>query len=431
MGATPATGVDSRQAWLRLLVTVALMTIGGGGMYAAIVVLPAVQTEFGVARADASLPYTLTMIGFGFGGILLGRLADRFGVIVPVLIGTACVSAGFVIAGNAQSLWGFTIAQSVLMGALGSAATFSPLVADASLWFERRRGIAVAICASGNYLSGTIWPPVLQHFIESVGWRQTFIGAGMFCVATMLPLALLLRGRPPGLQVASTDGAAPVARAHSDTAKPRTVTPDAAMPLGLKPSTLQALLVIAGVACCVAMSMPQVHIVAYCADLGYGPARGAEMLALMLGFGIVSRLVSGVISDRIGGLRTLLLGSILQGVALLMFLPSDALVSLYVVSALFGLFQGGIVPSYAIIVRDFFPAAQAGTRVALVLTATMLGMALGGWLSGVIFDLTGSYQWAFVNGIAWNLLNAAIAVFLLRRSRPATPQAARMVPAGA
>jgi MFS family permease len=414
MPGLPATGLDSRQAWLRLLVTVVLMTIGGGGMYAAIVVLPAVQTEFGIARADASLPYTLTMIGFGFGGILMGRLADRFGVIVPALIGTACIGTGFWLAGGAQSLWGFAIAQSLLMGAFGSAATFSPLVADSSLWFERRRGIAVAICASGNYLSGTIWPPVLQHFIETVGWRQTYFGAGLFCVATMLPLAMLLRGRPPGLQVTSTNGAPPAGRAAP--VQPLPAAAGHAMPLGLSPITLQTLLVIAGVACCVAMAMPQVHIVAYCADLGYGPARGAEMLALMLGCGIVSRVVSGIISDRIGGLRTLLLGSILQGVALVMFLPSDALVSLYVVSALFGLFQGGIVPSYAIIVRDFFPAGQAGTRVALVLTATMLGMALGGWMSGALFDLTGSYQWAFINGIGWNLLNVAIAVFLLRRS---------------
>ncbi len=189
-----------------------------------------------------------------------------------------------------------------------------------------------------------------------------------------------------------------------------------ARPLGMSPGALQTVLIIAGVACCVAMSMPQVHIVAYCGDLGYGAARGAEMLAVMLGFGIISRLISGVICDRIGGLRTLLLGSVLQGIALLLFLPFDSLVSLYVISALFGLFQGGIVPAYAIIVREHFSPAEAGARVGVVLTATLLGMALGGWLSGVIFDLTGSYDAAFVNGIAWNLLNGAIALMLLHRS---------------
>jgi MFS family permease len=184
---------------------------------------------------------------------------------------------------------------------------------------------------------------------------------------------------------------------------------------GLSLNAAQALLCIAGVACCVAMSMPQVHIVAYCTDLGYGPARGAQMLSLMLACGIASRLISGAVCDRIGGLRTLVLGSALQGMALLLFLPFDALVSLYVISALFGLFQGGIVPSYAIIVREHFPPAEAGARVGTVLMCTLLGMALGGWMSGEVYDLTGSYHAAFINGVAWNLLNLSIAVGLLRR----------------
>jgi MFS family permease len=185
--------------------------------------------------------------------------------------------------------------------------------------------------------------------------------------------------------------------------------------MGLRPATALALLSIAGVSCCVAMSMPQVHIVAYCGDLGIGPARGARMLSLMLGLGVVSRLVSGWISDRIGGLRTLLLGSMLQGVALLLFLPFDGVVSLYVVSGLFGLFQGGIVPSYALIVREHFAPAEAGARVGTVLMATLFGMALGGWLSGAVFDWTGSYRAAFLNGIGWNALNLSIAGFLLYR----------------
>jgi MFS family permease len=190
-------------------------------------------------------------------------------------------------------------------------------------------------------------------------------------------------------------------------------------------SGAQGLLCVAGVACCVAMSMPQVHIVAYCGDLGYGAARGAEMLSLMLACGIVSRLISGAICDRIGGLRTLLLGSVLQGVALLLFLPFDGLVSLYLISALFGLFQGGIVPSYAIIVREYFPPAEAGARVGTVLMCTLLGMALGGWMSGKVFDLTGSYQAAFVNGIGWNLLNLAVVLLLIYRVRSAgSPQPA-------
>ena len=183
------------------------------------------------------------------------------------------------------------------------------------------------------------------------------------------------------------------------------------------PLTLQILLCIAGIGCCVAMAMPQVHIVAYCGDLGYGVARGAEMLSMMLGFGIISRIASGFIADRIGGVRTLLLGSVLQGVALFLYLWFDGLTSLYVISALFGLFQGGIVPSYAIIVREYFSPREAGTRLGLVLMATLLGMALGGWMSGLIFDLTGSYRAAFLNGLGCNLVNVSIMTWLLQRSR--------------
>jgi MFS family permease len=285
-------------------------------------------------------------------------------------------------------------------------------VADTSLWFVKRRGIAVAVCASGNYVAGAIWPPVVQHFVAAYGWRPTCIGLGVFSGVVMAGLALLMQPRPP-LAVAAAPRAAAPGRAPVQPSN---------RPFGLSLAQAQGALCVAGVACCVAMAMPQVHIVAYCGDLGYGVARGAEMLSLMLACGIVSRLVSGAICDRIGGIRTLLLGSVLQGTALLLFLPFDGLVSLYVISALFGLFQGGIVPSYAIIVREHFPPKEAGARVGTVLMCTLLGMALGGWMSGKVFDLTGSYQAAFVNGIAWNLLNGAIAGWLLWRST--RPQAA-------
>ena len=388
---------------MRLAVSLVLMTIGGSGMYSVAVVLPRIQQEFGLARGDASLPYTLTMIGFGLGGVLMGRLADRFGVVTPVVIGAIGLGAGFVAAGLAPTFWLFCAIQGGLIGLLGTSATFAPLVADTSQWFDRRRGIALAICMSGNYTAGALWPPVMQHFIDSAGWRATYIGMGVFCIASMVPLALVLRRRPP-LHAAEQAAASGVVHGSD-------------RPMGLRPGTVQALLCVAGVSCCVAMSMPQVHIVAYCGDLGFGAARGAEMLALMLGLGVVSRLVSGVISDRIGGLRTLLLGSVLQGVALLMFLPFKGLVSLYLVSGMFGLFQGGIVPAYALIVREHFSPKEAGARVGTVLMATLFGMALGGWMSGAVFDLTGSYRAAFLNGIGWNLLNVSIVLFLLYRVR--------------
>ncbi len=353
------------------------------------------------------LPYTLLMLGFGVGGVLMGRLADRFGVMWPLLIGALSLGVGYVACGMANSIVAFIAAQAVLVGLLGSAAAFAPLVADTSLWFVKRRGIAVAVCASGNYVAGAIWPPIAQHFIETVGWRQTYIGMGIFCGLAMAALALFFRARPPAL------AAAPAGATSSSTAPVR----DMMRPFGFSMGTAQGLLCVAGVACCVAMAMPQVHIVAYCGDLGYGAARGAQMLSLMLGFGVVSRLVSGAICDRIGGLRTLLLGGVLQCVALLLFLPFDGLVPLYVISALFGLFQGGLVPSYAIIVREHFPPAEAGARVGTVLMFTLFGMALGGWMSGKIFDLTGSYHAAFLNGIGWNLLNVSIAALLTFRVR--------------
>ena len=394
---------DSRYAWLRLAATLGLMTVGSAAMYVVAVVLPAVQAEFGVARADASLPYTLLMVGFGLGGVLMGKLADRFGVMVPVLIGSAGLASGFALAAQASSILGFAIVSGLLLGLLGSSATFAPLVADTSLWFVRRRGIAVAICASGNYVAGAIWPPIVQHFVDTAGWRGAYTMLAIVSAVAMPVLALALRARPPAAVAGVTRGGA--------SAQPSD------RPFGFSMNQAQALLCVAGVACCVAMSMPQVHIVAYCTDLGYGAAQGAQMLSLMLACGIASRLISGLICDRIGGVRTLLLGSALQGVALLLFLPFDGLVPLYVISALFGLFQGGIVPAYAIIVREHFPAREAGARVGAVIMATLVGMALGGWLSGWIFDLTGSYRAAFVNGIGWNLLNLSIVGWLYWRTR--------------
>jgi len=287
-----------------------------------------------------------------------------------------------------------------MIGMLGASGSFGPLVADISLWFKKRRGIAVAIVASGNYLAGAVWPPILEQMIEAVGWRQTHMTVGIFCTLAMLPLCLILRRRSSAIDDSSPEN-----------------TPQQIANTNLSPKALQALLVLAGLACCIAMAMPQVHIVAYCLDLGYGTARGAEILSIMLALGIVSRLVSGWIADHIGGVGTLILGSTLQCLALFLYLPFDGLAPLYIVSAIFGLSQGGIVPSYALIVRDYFPAKEAGARVSLVLMSTVVGMALGGWMSGEIYDLTGSYQAAFLNGIAWNLLNMSIAFWLLFRPR--------------
>lgn len=409
LGSSPdlrSQGQDSRYAWLRLGIALVLSTIGGVGLWSVVVVLPVIEIEFGVDRGGASLPYTATMMGFAVGGVFMGRLVDRLGIMRPVVFGAVLLSIGYLVASQAQTYWQFVLVQSLLIGMLGSSTTFAPLVAEISLWFRKRRGIAVAIVASGNYLAGTVWPPILTAGIEEFGWRQTHFGVGVICLVTMVPLALCLKRRAPTEDAAQ----APALAAGGTETRPGAV--------------VQILLVVAGLSCCIAMAMPQVHIVAYCGDLGYGVAQGARMLSLMLALGVVSRLLSGLIADRIGGLRTLLLGSSLQCLALLFYLPFDGLTSLFIVSAIFGLSQGGIVPSYALIVRDYFPAREAGTRVSLVLMATVVGMAVGGWMSGEIYDLTGSYQAAFLNGVAWNLVNMSIAFWLLIGRRRLSPQPA-------
>jgi MFS family permease len=396
---TSAALIDSAVAWRRLAIAVVLGTIGSIGMWSVPVALPAMQAEFGIARGDASLPYTLAMLGFGLGGIVTGRLSDRLGIVRPVLLGVAAISIGYVGASLSPNIT--LVAATHLLIGFGASSTFGPLMADLSQWFLRRRGIAVAIASCGNYLAGVVWPPLLQHVIATEGWRTTHVGVGVFCALSMPLLVMTLRRRTP-----MADGAASA------------TTTGGGRALGISPNALMALLCVAGVGCCVAMSMPQVHIVAYCGDLGYGVARGAEMLSLMLGMGIFSRIGSGLIADRIGGVATLLLGSVLQGVSLSLFLVFDGMASLYVISALFGLFQGGIVPMYAIIVREYYPPREAGTRLGIVLMASLVGMALGGWMSGAIFDFTGSYQAAFINGLIWNLLNVSIMLWLLMRPGP-------------
>ena len=391
---------DSPYAWFRLAAALLLGTIGCVGMWSSVVALPPVQAEFGIDRASASLPFTFALTGFAFGGALMGRLADRFGIVVPVTAGAVMLSVAYVASGFSATVWQFAIAYGLI--GLGSSATFAPIMADISHWFTRRRGIAVAVASCGSYLAGTVWPPVEQYFITTAGWRHTHIGIGLFCAGTMLPLTFLaLRPRSPVSEVITAG---------------RTAW-DPQERLGISANALQTLLMIAGICCCVTMVTPQVQIVAYCGDLGYGPARGAEMLSLMLGLGVISRLVCGLIADRIGGLKTLFLVSTLQALTVLPYVVFDGLVLLYVISGTYGLFQGGLIPMYAIVVREYFSPQEAGTRVGIVVGATLLGMALGGWMSGAIFDLTGSYRATFVNAFVWNVFNLAIVLWLLLRDK--------------
>ena len=390
--------LDTRYSWLRLFISLLIAVIGNVGMWAIVVVMPDFQAEMGLDRANASLPYTFTMIGFAVGNYAIGRMVDRYGIVACLLGAAVLNSAAFYAATLTSSLWIICFIQ-LLLG-FASAAAFGPLIADVSKWFLKRRGIAVAIAASGNYLSGAIWPLLLSGVLQTSGWQGVYLWLAALTITIMVPFSLLLSQKV-------NDQSIQLADAQSSNRL-------GALPFSAR--TLTWLLGLAGVGCCVAMSMPQVHIVAYCVDLGYGPTAGAEMLSLMLMGGVFSRLISGVLADRLGGVRTLLIGASLQCVGLVLYLPSDGLASLYLVSLVFGLSQGGIVPSYAIIVREYLPARVAGERVGFVMMATIMGMALGGWMSGWIYETSGSYALAFWNGIAWNFLNIAIVGFISWRA---------------
>ncbi|MFL2799540.1 MAG: MFS transporter [Paracoccaceae bacterium] len=390
---------DTFYSWLRLAITLIIAIVGNIGMWVIILVLPSVQTEFGVDRASASLPFTFTMVGFALGNYYMGKATDRFNISLVLLFSSILLAICFVIAANSNSIMSLSLIQLVI--GFGTGASFGPVIADISLWFMKRRGIAVALAASGNYLSGAIWPFLTKDLLLDHGWRTVYLVLALASIMIMAPLSLALKRKISSQTNKLADS----------------LSANKAKTIEFSPKTLQILLGLAGLGCCVAMSMPQVHIVAFCVDLGFGSTAGSQMLSFMLIGGIASRLISGLLADKIGGLKTLLLGSSLQCLALFLYLPFNGLTSLYVVSAIFGLSQGGIVPSYAVIVREYLPAKEAGARVGFILMMTIIGMALGGWMSGWIYDLSGSYRLAFWNGIIWNLLNLII-IFSLFPKRP-------------
>ena len=391
---------DSPYSWFRLIITLIIAIFANTGMWAVITIMPSLEADFDTARSATSLPFTLNMIGFALGNFLIGRIIDRFGVTLSVIAAAMASGTAYFLSSQVNDFYLLT-ALHLLLG-FGTAAGFGPLISDISHWFLRHRGIAVALIASGNYLAGGVWPLFLSDILLEQGWRDAYQMLAVLTLIVIIPLAFLLRREVPdeAHQLASD-------LAVENSAKIR-----------LSARQFQLLLGIAGISCCVAMSMPQVHIVSYCVGLGYGPAVGVQMLSVMLFGGVISRIVSGLIADKLGGIKTVLLGSFLQCVALVMYLPFDGMASLYVVSLIFGLSQGGIVPGYAVIIREYLPPREAGERVGFVIMMTILGMALGGWMSGWIYDLTGSYQMAFINGILWNGLNLSIMTWILLRRLP-------------
>ena len=388
---------DSTRSWFRAFLLFILAVIGTVGMWSVVVFIPEIENEFKVDRGTSSLLYAATMIGFGFGTVIIGKIFDKHGIKKPIVIASISLIISYYLYSISIYFWNLLFLQA-FMG-FAAAAFFGPAMADITNFFNNRRGLALSIVASANYVAGASWPLVISFALNFVDWRTTHFWISIFCLVSMLPILGFLKNYK---NIQNEE-----ANIMSSKDEPS---------IKLSNNQLQVILMFAGVCCCVAMSMPQVHMVALCVDNGFGLQVGTEILAVMLYSGMISRILFGFLSDKIGPLPTILLGSFLQMISLVFFLPFNSQLSLYMVSLMFGLSQGGIVPAYAIIIRKYLPLQQAGVRVGLVLGATIVGMALGGWISGEIFDLTQSYYLAFVNGILWNLLNILAIVYVIFKS---------------
>jgi len=393
---------ETRRSWWIATASMLIIFVGWGAPYVVAVALKPIAADLAVPRSIPSFATSLAYIGSGVGGIVMGWWADRVGVLWPALLGSLMVGLGAMVA-SGGSVWQLYVGYGLMVGLLGNSATFAPLMANSSRWFGRRRGTALALVASGQQIAGTVWPPIFRYGLDSIGWRATLVWYGVVALAIMLPLCAVLRHRPPPLsaRVAAEEASRP------------------AFPLGLPPNLVQALLCIAIVCCCIAMALPMAHLVAFCSDLGFAPARGAEMLSLLLGSAFLSRMLWGRLSDWLGGLRTVLVGTTAQAAFLSCYIFVDNLWALYAVSAAFGIGFGGIIPSYVLTLRDLFPASEAGWRIGTLLLFGLGGMAIGAWLGGYVYDWFAAYEPAFAIGVGFNILTVAlVGTLVLRDSQP-------------
>ena len=399
-GPSATDSVESAQSWVVATAAFLIIMIGFGAPYIIVVGLKPIAADLGGARSAPSLAAALAYIGTAAGGIVMGWWADRVGAVWTVLLGAAMVGCGTIVA-SIGTEWALYVGYGLMVGLVGNSGIFAPLLTSTTRWFDRRRGIALSIVTSGQQMSGALWPPIFRYAIDTMDWRRTMLCYGLLVLATAVPLAWFIRKPPP----APAPG-----RADLDAVADMPV-------LGLRPNVAFAIICLAVVGCCIAMAMPMGHIVAYCSDLGFDPARGAEMLSLLLGAAFLGRMFWGHLADRIGGLRTVLLGTFCQALGMMLLLAIQDLVGLYVVAVAFGLGFGGIIPSYVLAVRELFPAAQAGWRIAAFLFFGLGAMALGGWLAGAIFDYAAYYTPAFQLGLATNLATVAIIALLVLRDR--------------
>ncbi len=393
--------IETRASWVVAGVSLALLGLSFGGPWITAVGLKAIAEEMGGVRSVPALASSLAWFGSAVGGILMGRIADRFGIRWTVIFGSVMICIGLLIS-TGGAPWQLYVGHGLFMGLLGNAGLNAPLYVYVSAWFDRRRGSALALISSGGYLAGFVWPTIFERAIANFGWRWTMIGYAVFQVAVIVPLAAYFLRSPP-------KSAAPAAQSGGATAKPKV--------LGWPPNVVFGLIAVASFMCCVTMSMPQGHIVALCTDLGISATIGAAMLSVLLGAGLLSRQGWGLVSDRIGGLQTALLSSALQAAAMTGFLYTQDEVGLFAVSAAFGIGFSALIPAYVLAVRDLYPASEAYWRVPTLLLLSGSGMAVGGWLAGYLYDLNGYYAPAFATGVAFNLINLSMLAMLVVRQR--------------
>ncbi len=394
--------IEIRYGWVIVFASLAIHGIGLGSANILFVALKPIAADLGFLRAVPSMAYSLLMIGVGVGGIGMGWWMDRRGVMQPILFGAVMIALGAIVTSRSESAWSLYVANGLLIGLFGKAAIIVPLIANATRWFDRRRGLAIAILASGQGVAGAAWPPIARFFSDAVGWRDMYLYYAIFVLVTVLPLGLLLRPKPPIAPAGSGPG----------------IDAGNGSVLGMPTNLAQGILGLAAIGCCTAMAIPIVHLFSYATDLGHPAARAAELLSVLFAAAFVSRIGFGMLADRIGPLPTLLISSGCQVAVLFAFSMIDGLVGLYVAALLFGLGFSGIMPCYPLIIRVLFPVTQVGWRFACHYLFAAVGMALGGWLGGVVFDLAGTYTYAFIVAVGFNVMNIVLIGFLhLRHSQ--------------
>ena len=421
----PASGAERRTLGIAVLVVSTFLVMSAnGGLFLLVVSLKQMAGDFDWPRTVPSLAYAFFFAGTGIGGIAMGYWFDRSGAGPVTLLGLTMIGAGAVLASSIDSRWQLYLVYGVMMGVLGYASIYGPLCINVMRWFEHRRGFAVGLVTAGEGIGGTIWPPVFRHFNETAGWRETFLWFGVFVLVTALPLSVVLWRRMPVRDEGSRDEGRRIVDSHAEAPSIRKRA------IALSTFATQTVICLAIVGCCVAMAMPVAHLVAHASDLGHATARAAEMLAVALFTSTVIRLVGGaLLVDRFGGLVALLAFSGLQTAAMLCYAMVDGMLALYTVSALFGIGYGGISICYPVLVREHLPPAEAGRRLGVILLFGTLGMALGGWLAGYIFDSTGSYTPAFLVGATFNVANLIVVLGLINRTRAGGGAPMRPAPA--